>query len=280
VFGAQGQVGSALSAERPDAITALGRQQVDLANSDAIASVIDELKPTVVINAAAYTAVDKAEDEPELAALINSKAPHEMALACQRNNACLIHYSTDYVFDGQGTRPYQEQDPTGPLGVYGKTKLEGELAVSNALERHIILRTAWVYDRDGANFVNTMLRLGRDPDRSELSVVADQHGSPTYAPDLARATLAIVDSIGEYAGSPWGVYHATGAGETTWHGFAEKIFEISKTDIVAKPITTAEYPTPAPRPAYSVLDNARLQTAFNIALPQWSDALVRCLRET
>jgi len=272
VFGGRGQVGSALQAARPQSITALGRDQVDLTDPAAISTAIETIKPVCVINAAAYTAVDKAETEPEVAELVNTRAPLEMARACERTGAYLVHYSTDYVFDGTATRPYREQDPTGPLGVYGKTKLAGEQAVVSNLEQHIILRTAWVYDQNGSNFVNTMLRLGRDPERSELSVVADQRGSPTYAPDLAQADGATEE--------PWGIYHATGAGETTWHGFAESIFEMADIDIQVNPITTAEYPTPAPRPAYSVLDNDRLRAVFDVALPQWPDALSRCLRDT
>jgi len=280
VFGGRGQVGSALQAARPQTITALGRDQVDLTDPAAISTVIEKIKPACVINAAAYTAVDKAETEPEVAELVNTRAPLEMARACERTGACLIHYSTDYVFDGTASRPYREQDQTGPLGVYGKTKLAGEQAVMDNLQRHIILRTAWVYDQNGSNFVNTMLRLGRDPDRRELSVVADQRGSPTYAPDLARATLDIVDRLDGATENPWGIYHATGAGETTWHGFAESIFEMADIEIQVNPITTAEYPTPAPRPAYSVLDNERLRMIFDVALPQWPDALSRCLRDT
>lgn len=288
VFGAGGQVGSALVSQRPESITALTRKQVDLADPEKAADTIRQLKPDFVINAAAYTAVDKAETDEVLAATINTDAPAQMAIACNEIGASLIHYSTDYVFDGKAERPYRENDTTGPLGVYGETKLAGELAVLDNLDRHVILRTAWVYDRAGSNFVNTMLRLGSDPERSELSVVADQRGSPTFANDLAHATLDIVDQI--HSGlrktnsddadeSPWGVFHATGSGETTWHGFAQKIFELSNTDIRLKAITTAQFPTPAPRPAYSVLDNDRLHRVYGIRLPQWLDALERCLQD-
>lgn len=277
VFGANGQVGSALSNKR-SSVTAFGRDQVDLATSGAAAQAILDLKPDFVINAAAYTAVDKAESEPQLAELINSKAPEEMAAACQQINSCMIHYSTDYVFDGNGSRPYREDDRTDPLGVYGRTKLDGERGVIKNLDRHLILRTAWVYDSTGKNFVNTMLRLGLDPERKELTVVADQRGTPTFANDLASATLQIVDRISDRGDVEWGVFHVTGSGETTWHGFAEKIFELTETAVKAVPITTADYPTPAPRPAYSVLDNDRLRRVFDIQMPQWQDALCRCLQ--
>ncbi len=288
IFGAGGQVGRALVTQRVENTTALTRADVDLSKPEQAGEAIRRLRPDFVINAAAYTAVDKAETETELATLINADAPAQMAHACEDTGACLIHYSTDYVFDGQADKPYREQDPVGPLGVYGKTKLAGELAVLDKLERHVILRTAWVYDHSGSNFVNTMLRLGGDPDRSELSVVADQRGSPTFADDLARATHDIVDQLhlstregvaDEPSGSRWGVFHATGSGETTWHGFAQKIFELSKTDIQLKAITTADFPTPAPRPAYSVLDNDRLYQVYGIRMPSWQDALERCLHQ-
>jgi dTDP-4-dehydrorhamnose reductase len=285
VFGRHGQVGRALCqiyGNRSDAdLLAYGRDQVDLADSAALADSIAEAAPDCVINAAAYTAVDRAEDEPELAYKINAAAPMAMAQACAALDIPIVHYSTDYVFDGKAARPYAETDPTGPLGVYGESKLAGEQAVAGQCGKHIIVRTSWVYDGEGHNFVNTMRRLGAE--RDTLSVVDDQFGCPTYAADLAEQTVKIVDRL--VAGDPtdrqrgYGVYHLAGSGTTTWCRFARAIFaQLSAKSPQVKAITTAEFPTKAPRPAFSVLNTDKAATVFNVRMPDWQDALARCLR--
>lgn len=253
----------------PDAATC---ESLDLANLDAIEPLIERLAPDVVVNATAYTAVDRAEQEPELAHRINALAPGRLADACAASRATLLHYSTDYVFDGQGTRPYREDDPTSPLGVYGSSKLAGEDAIRASGAKHLILRTAWVYGLHGHNFLRTMLRLA---DRDELRVVADQTGCPTPAWLIADVSARIL-AQGIGAG---GTHHVVANGEVSWHGFAEAIFSdalqlglIDRAPAVV-PITTAEYPTPAQRPAYSVLDTTTLRDAYRVDLPDWRAAL-------
>jgi len=284
VTGKNGQVGSSLQAlaKGPLADTHefefVGRDEVDLAEPGSAAARINDLEPDIVINAAAYTAVDKAESEPDVAARVNADASGEIADACAATGAALLHYSTDYVFDGTATTPYREMDTPSPLGVYGRTKLEGEKQVAAKLDRHIVVRTSWVYDADGKNFLNTMLRLaGEHP---ELRVVGDQIGGPTLADDLAASSVALMEAVlareERDDDAPWGVYHASGQGKTSWHGFASKIFELSEIDIPVHAITTADYPTPAPRPAYSVLDNGRMER-MGVTMAPWEDALARCI---
>ena len=233
----------------------------------------------MVINAAAYTAVDKAESDAAAAFALNRDGAGALAAAAAAANCPIIHVSTDYVFDGNKSGAYLEQDATNPLGVYGRSKLEGEAAVATANARHVILRTAWIYGAHGHNFLKTMLRLARE--RPELRVVADQRGNPTFAPHLADAILAIAAQIGN--GRPWGVYHATAAGETTWHGFAAAIVAAAKPlgvpQIPILPITTADYPTPARRPANSCLDCGKLERVFGVRLPSWQQGLAECLGE-
>jgi len=249
----------------------------DLADFDAIAPLLDRIRPDVVVNAAAYTAVDRAEDDAEAAFRANSEGPGRLAVECAARGIALVHYSTDYVFDGQGYRPYREDDATAPIGVYGQSKLAGEQAIAASGARHIILRTAWVYGLHGANFLRTMLRVGAE--REELGVVADQRGTPTPAWLIADVTAHILQR--GFAKSA--VLHLVANGETTWHGFAEAIFaESVRAGLIERAprvtaITTSDYPTRARRPAYSVLDNGRLQTDFAIALPGWRDALVATL---
>ena len=229
--------------------------------------------PDVVVNAAAYTAVDRAESEPEAAFRVNAEAPAVLADACKACDALFVHYSTDYVFDGTGTRPYREDDPTAPVGVYGASKLAGEEAIRGSDARHLILRTAWVYAAHGSNFLLTMLRLARERDR--LKVVADQQGSPTSAGLIADTTARIL----ERGVAQSGIRHLTASGQTSWHGFAEAIFAaaiargVLERAPVVDPIATSDYPTPARRPAYSVLDNRRLQDEYAIGLPDWRDGL-------
>jgi len=250
---------------------------VDLADTDALAALVDAVAPTAVLNAAAYTAVDKAETDAQSAFRINAEAPGALARACAARGIPLVHYSTDYVFDGQGTRPYGEDDPTAPLGVYGASKLAGEQAVRAAGGRHLIFRTAWVYAAHGHNFLRTMLRLGAE--REELRVVADQYGTPTPAALIADATAIALSKALAGTAPDTGTWHLVAAGHTTWHGFAEAIFAgavarglLPRAPRVV-PIATAEYPTPARRPAWSCLDTARLRRDFGVEPPAWEPAL-------
>ncbi|MGY0556355.1 MULTISPECIES: dTDP-4-dehydrorhamnose reductase [unclassified Lysobacter] len=252
-------------------------ETLDLSDPEAIDRLIQRHAPEAVVNATAYTAVDRAEDEPDLAFRINAEAPGRMAAACEQAGASLIHYSTDYVFDGNAKRPYREDDPTSPLGVYGASKLAGEQAIAATHARHLILRTAWVYGLHGANFLRTMLRLGAE--RDELRVVADQIGSPTPAWLIADVTAAVL----EQGLAESGVRHLVSAGQTSWHGFAEAIFAgaadrgmIDQGPRVL-PITTAEFPTRAARPSWSVLDTRRLLDEYGVELPDWRQALATTL---
>lgn len=253
---------------------------LDLSDIEAIAPLVARINPDVVVNATAYTAVDRAESEPETAFGINAEAPARLAAACAAGRATLLHLSTDYVFDGSGTRPYREDDPTCALGVYGASKLKGEQAIAASGAHHLILRTAWVYALHGQNFLRTMLRVGAD--RDELRVVADQIGSPTPA-WLIADTIATILAHGVSAS---GVRHLVASGQTSWHGFAEAIFaEAHAQELIARvprvlTISTAEYPTPAQRPAWSVLDTRRLQAEYGIELPDWREALRRTLAPT
>lgn len=278
IFGKNGQLGSSLLRLLRDhhQVTALDQADLDLAQTDQIESTIAEYRPDWVINASAYTAVDRAEQEPQLADAINHLAPAAMARACQALKCGFLHYSTDYVFDGNAERPYVEADLPNPKSVYGVTKLAGEQAVMQLHPGSIILRTAWVYAKEGSNFVNTMLRLADE--RDELGVVEDQFGSPTLALDLAQASVPIIentklDEIDKVAG----IYHATGSGMTSWYGFAREIFLLAGKAVELKGIPTEAYPTPAPRPHYSVLSNEKLQSVFGVALPDWKTSLAAML---
>jgi dTDP-4-dehydrorhamnose reductase len=262
-------------------LVVVGSEQLNLAEEGAVSAVLNQIEPTLVINPAAYTAVDKAEEEPDLAYAINRDAVADMADWCVNRGASLIHFSTDYVFDGAAEKPYRETDPPAPTGVYGASKLAGERAILNTDANAIILRTSWVYSNHGKNFYRTMLNLAAS--RDELSVVADQIGSPSYAGSLATACAEIAKQLIEdpaRAAGTSGVYHFTCGGQTSWHGFAQALFEANDiTDIKVHPITTAEYPTPARRPAYSVLDNSKLEDVFGIRLPHWEQALKLCVEE-
>ena len=285
VIGSNGQLGWELcrqAKERGFDLVPLDLPEFDITKQDAVYSAVSQSNAYIVINAAAYTAVDKAESEPELAFAVNRDGPSYLASACAEVHIPLLHVSTDYVFDGKKTGPYLETDPVAPIGVYGKSKAEGEVEVRRKLKEHIILRTSWLCGVHGNNFVKTMLRLGRE--REELRVVDDQHGCPTFAADLAEAILTIVSIIEKADNIFWGTYHYCGGGSTTWFGFASKIFEIAKTYDTLKlkkviPITTSEYPTPANRPANSVLDCSLLKQEFNISSPLWEQSLVRMITE-
>jgi dTDP-4-dehydrorhamnose reductase len=286
VAGANGQVGHALMrASWPSSwrVTGLARPELDLRSVATIEHAL-AVDHDVVINAAAYTAVDKAESEPEQAYSINRDGAGLLAAAANRRGAALITLSTDYVFDGSGTRPWREGDSIAPLNVYGRSKAEGEAAQRAANPRHLILRTSWVYSSHGGNFVKTMLRLGAE--REVVRVVADQHGAPTSALELADAIVALAHRIegGEVDRmAQWGTYHLAGGGETTWAGLAERVLSKLQhaTGRSARlvPITTAEYPTPARRPLNSRLDCGRFVGAFGFALPAWEASVDRVLRD-
>jgi dTDP-4-dehydrorhamnose reductase len=255
-------------------------EALDLQDLEAIAALVERVAPDVVVNASAHTAVDRAESEPALAFRINAEAPERLAAACAARDIALVHFSTDYVFDGAGVHPYREHDATAPTGVYGASKLAGEQAIAASGGRHLILRTAWVYALHGHNFLRTMLRLAGE--RDELRVVADQLGSPTPAWLIADVTASILrNGIVES-----GVRHLVTTGHTSWHGFAEAIMdEAVAQGLIARmprviPITTAEFPTPARRPAYSVLDCERLEREYDLALPTWRDALATTMAAT
>jgi dTDP-4-dehydrorhamnose reductase len=281
IFGANGQLGRALARTAwplPVDLVLLDRAAADLSAAGTAAAALAEHRPALVINAAAYTAVDRAESEHGLAFAINAAAPAEMAAAAAAQGVPVVHVSTDYVFDGAKPTAYIETDPIAPLGVYGATKAAGEEGVRGANPRHLILRTSWVYADEGQNFVRTMLRLGSE--RDEMKVVNDQTGSPTSAADLAAAIARLTPAL--LSGNiPWGTYHLTGGGETTWHGFAEAIFQ----DMAQRrgrrprllPIPSSAYPTPARRPSNSRLDNSRFRETFGFALPQWQASLAAVL---
>ena len=256
----------------------LGRDACDFSSPSTIASAIEPIAPDFVINAAAYTAVDRAESEPGLAMAINGDAPTEIARICERIGAALAHISTDYVFDGRKAGAYVEDDPVCPLSVYGRTKEAGEAGIRSNMARYVIVRTSWVFAGHGANFVKTMLRLGAE--RPELRVVADQHGAPTSARDIAQTLQKMVLARADGRGT-WGTFHFTSREPTTWYGFAKAINEGVGFASPPKmtPITTAEYPTPAARPANSVLDCSRIQQEFGIFQPSWRDALSNMLAE-
>lgn len=292
VFGANGQVGTellrALAADGAVQATTRSGQLPDgsaceVADFDApqtLTSLLDRIGPSRVVNAAAYTAVDRAEQDRDGALRANATSPGVIAAWCASNNVPLVHYSTDYVFDGQGTAPYLEDAHTSPLGVYGETKLAGEEAIRASGAQHLILRTAWVYASHGANFLRTMLRVGAE--RDELRVVADQVGTPTPAALIADVTAQL---LRQRTPDTSGTWHLTAAGQTSWHGFAEAIFQqavsaglLSRAPRVV-PITTADYPTPAKRPAYSRLSIDKLQRDFDIVLPDWQLGLQRVIAE-
>jgi dTDP-4-dehydrorhamnose reductase len=294
--GKNGQVGHDLQHFLPalGKVVALDREEMNLANADQIRQVIQEVRPSIIVNAAAYTAVDLAEKEEILAHAINAKAPAIMAEEAKKIGAFLIHYSTDYVFDGTKHTPYEEDDLTNPINAYGRTKLEGEQAVRNSGVDHLIFRTAWVYSVRGKNFLLTILRLATQ--RDELRIVNDQVGAPTWSRAIASATATVLSRIHESKDAPnWhnvsGTFHLTAGGQTNWHEFAITILEQAPKQkpgpewftaaTGGKPILTSqitpipavEYPTPARRPAYSVLSNARVQTRFGVQLPDWQTQL-------
>jgi dTDP-4-dehydrorhamnose reductase len=283
--GARGQVGSELAR----ALAPLGHvvapthAVLDLTDAAALRSTVRALRPAYIVNAAAYTAVDRAESEPAMCAAINADAPRILAEEAARVGAVMVHYSTDYVFDGSKGAPYVEDDPTAPLNVYGMSKVMGEQGVAGAGGRHLILRTSWVYGAHGSNFLRTMLKLSRE--RTELRVVNDQTGAPTWSRTIARTTAALLAHMRDAgATAPSGTYHLTSAGATTWYEFAVAILagDPGQEEQVCQrvvPIRTDEYPTAARRPAYSVLDGAKIHRAFGVAVPDWRAELGHVLAE-
>lgn len=281
LLGQHGQVSQELqrALQGAGALTVLGREQLDLAQPALIRQHVQNLRPELIINAAAHTAVDQAESEPELAFAINATAPGILAEVAAELGAPLIHYSTDYVFEGNHTAPYRESDATHPLSVYGRSKLAGEQAIQAVGGMHLILRTSWVYSQHGKNFLLTMQRLLQE--RESLSVVNDQIGAPTWAGTIAQATAQLIEQWRSGQAGPWGVYHLTAQGETSWFGFTSAIAthlrNQGKRVATLQPIPSSAYPTPARRPLNSRLDCSRLQQDWHVQLPDWQAALEQCL---
>jgi len=285
VTGQNGQLGQSLKSLVPQysqyQFTFTARDELDLSSSQSINSYFEKNKFDLIINCAAYTAVDKAEEQQELADAINHLAVKQLAEISQKNNSILIHISTDYVFDGANCRPYIENDPINPQNTYGLTKLKGEQAIQKTDCDAIIIRTSWVYSEYGNNFVKTMLRLGAD--RDQLNVIFDQIGSPTYATDLATSILTIADSLNNnqsgFQNEKLALYHFSNEGICSWYDFAKAIFEHSNTQCEVFPIETKDYPTPAKRPQYSVLNKAKIKQKYQLNIPYWKDSLQICLNK-
>ena len=278
VLGSKGQLGQCLNdqlAITEHDVVYTSRGEIDIADFEVTKSQILEISPDIVINATAYTAVDKAEEEHQVADRINHLAVANIASICNRLDCWLIHVSTDYVFDGNSEVPYKEDNPTNPQGVYGDSKLKGEAAIEASGCKYLIIRTAWVYSEYGNNFLKTMLRLGAD--RDELSIVGDQIGCPTYAQDIAKSIVSILSCL-DLKDSSSGIYHYCGDEPCSWYDFARAIFleaEVQglKTPSYVKSITTADYPTPAIRPAYSVLDCSKIESCFEVTSSSWRDGI-------
>ncbi|MFL9799103.1 dTDP-4-dehydrorhamnose reductase [Vibrio cyclitrophicus] len=281
ITGCYGQVGSCLTKQLANhentTVLALDREHLDITNQDAVHAAVAEFKPSIIINAAAHTAVDKAEEEVDLSYAINRDGPKYLAEAAQSVGAAILHISTDYVFEGNKVGEYVETDATNPQGVYGESKLAGEIAVAEACEKHIILRTAWVFGESGNNFVKTMLRLGEN--RDGLSIVADQFGGPTYAGDIANTLIQIAKRINQGDAVEYGVYHYSGLPHVSWFDFADAIFYVAvEQGVLAKKpiltsITTDQYPTPAKRPSNSRLSTEKITQGFSVKASDWKAAL-------
>lgn len=284
LFGHRGQLGSFLAQGLPRLGTVAGYDQAECDVGDAVAlrQVIERERPDIIVNASAYTAVDQAESDAANAQRINVDAPAVMAQAATAQGALLVHYSTDYVFDGKARVPYTEESAAHPNGVYARTKLAGEQAVAADCAQHLILRTAWLYSHRGKNFFKTILRLAEE--RTELRVVNDQTGSPTYARLVAETSVAMLARMfesGRLQVAHCGLYHVACQGSATWHDFAQRIIQSAgqAERVRVRPIPTSEYPTPAPRPAYSVLSGAKLQRVFGLQLPDWQTGLEQCFAD-
>jgi dTDP-4-dehydrorhamnose reductase len=271
VTGANGQLGQSLqyiSSQYPNLeFHFYTSSELDITNEYSIKEVFSLIKPNYCINAAAYTAVDKAEAESEKATLVNVTGAKKLAKICNEFATILIHVSTDFVFDGIKETPYNEEDTTNPQGIYGKTKREGEIEIIKYLKQYFVVRTSWLYSSFGNNFMKTMLKLANE--RNSLNIVNDQIGTPTHAVDLAQALVKIVLS----GSQNYGIYHYSNEGKTSWYGFAKEIFNINKTIIDLNPIPTSEFPTPAKRPKYSVLDKSKIKTEFGISINDWKESL-------
>lgn len=283
LFGKNGQVGWELnrSLQSLGKVVALGRSEADFSNHESLGKLVREIMPDVIVNAAAYTAVDKAEDEEELAAIINGVAVGVLAEEALKQKALLIHYSTDYVFDGEKDGAYVEDDKPNPINIYGCSKLDGEIAIQNSGCDFFIFRTSWVYSSRGNNFLLTVLRLAKE--RNELNIVADQFGAPTWARLIAQVTSKI---LGDVSSSDWGkysgLYHLAASGRTSWHGFAQAIIdsgELNLGSVAVNKIGSEAYPMPAKRPDNSVLDCSRLSKRFGLSLPDWRESLSLCIEE-
>lgn len=277
VFGGVGQLGTCIEKvgqERGlNSLLYLDEIQGNILDLDLLHQLFKQESPQFVINCAAYTAVDKAEDDFELCKKINQDGAENLASLCAEYNATLIHVSTDFVFEGDLPKLLKEQDIVNPINVYGKTKLDGELGIARVLEAHYIIRTSWLYSEFGNNFVKTMRKLGTD--RDELGVIVDQVGTPTYAIDLACVILDIIAIDNE----KYGTYHYSNEGVTSWYDFAKGIFDISNIEVKLNPIPGSAYPTKAIRPAFSVMDKTKIKTTFGIAIPYWRDSLIKCIEQ-
>lgn len=276
VIGAGGQLGQCLktvAARRGlTDIVFPAEQDANILDGMGLRKLLSTEKPAFVINCAAYTAVDKAEEDQAIAKAINETGAANLASACLETGVTLVHVSTDFVFEGNEVKLLKEEDVANPINVYGLTKLDGEKAIEQILPQHFILRTSWLYSEYANNFVKTMLKLGAE--RDELNIIADQVGTPTYAIDLAHAIFDIIQS----GSNAFGLYHYSNEGVTSWFDFAKAIFEISGTSVKTNPIPGTKYPTPARRPAFSVMDKTKIKETFNINIPYWRDSLVQCIR--
>jgi len=285
VTGKNGQLGKSINKmivnnKRDNEFVFVGREELDQSKKNSITSYFENNNFDIIVNCAAYTAVDKAEEEKELADQVNHLAVAQLAEIANKQQAKLIHISTDYVFDGESIEPYLESDPTRPINTYGKTKLAGEKAVLNLMSRNaVIIRTSWVYSEYGNNFVHTILKLGKDRDRDKLSIVDDQVGSPTYAGDLAKVIINILQNE-KFINTELvtQVYHYSNLGECSWYKFTKEIFELSDTKCTIYPITTKQYPTPAKRPMFTVLNKNKIIKKFDINIPKWEDSLGRYIK--
>lgn len=275
VFGASGQLGTCLqtvaSQKKIESIIFLPKQEANILNLQILKTVFETYQPAYVINCAAYTAVDKAEDDVEQARNINKTGVKNLAQLCKVFGTTLVHVSTDFVFEGNHPNLLVETDIAQPVNIYGLTKLQGEQDIEAILPQHFIIRTSWLYSEYGNNFVKTMLKLGAY--RNELKIIADQIGTPTYAIDLADAIFTIIAS----QKNNYGIYHYSNEGVTSWYDFAKGIFDISQTTVTVLPIRSAEYPTKATRPLFSVMDKSKIKNTFNLQIPYWRDSLIKCI---
>jgi dTDP-4-dehydrorhamnose reductase len=277
VFGGTGQLGSCLQTVAAEInytdIIFLAEEEADILNLDVLKRAFETYKPVYCINCAAYTAVDKAEDDVDMARKVNKDGAANLAKLCSEYGTTLIHVSTDFVFEGNEPKLLSETDEAKPINIYGLTKLEGEQAVCELTEKYYTLRTSWLYSEYGNNFVKTMLRLGAE--REQLGIIADQIGTPTYAIDLAKTILHIVGNDNKQ----YGIYHYSNEGVTSWFDFAKAIFDLGEVSVKANPLKTSEYPTKAIRPAFSVMDKAKIRNTFNIEIPYWRDSLAVCIKK-